>query len=174
MADLSSSELLQKLALSRAAQQTAAAAPAARALARAPSRRASTAGSVGGASDVFSEDFSVPRARLSGMTTAYSARPSYLKQVAGFNSFMGDALEGWKVELFSARLRQAVLAEFVAMSERAARAGPERRARCNPPSSFLPALHPPQRSLSRRARSRSCSRSASGRRSASRRRRAAA
>lgn len=118
MAELSSSELLQKLALSRAAQQTAGfpgSATPSRSRRGSAYANNSSAASVGGASEAFSEDFVVPRSRLSGMMSV-TPRPSYLKQVQGFNSFMGDAVDGWRVELLSSRLRQAVLAEFVAMS----------------------------------------------------------
>ena len=122
---ITAGELMQKLALSRAAQQAGGGGGAtfalARGLYRTPSGGAPPAAAAAGAGDSAG-----PKAAMSGMTSEYlrAARSrdrgrSAAPAVAGFNSFMGEALLGWRDELASVRLRQAVLAEFVGTGARA-------------------------------------------------------
>lgn len=126
MSELSASELMQKLAMSRAAQSAASSAANSLAVAREAATKRGTAyrvpqssresimspsgASVSGGND---EAYVVPRARLNALAKVYVPSRSP-RLAAGFNSFMGDAMGGWKEELLSAKFRQAILAEFVA------------------------------------------------------------
>ena len=127
---LSAADLMSKLQLSRSAQASALqAAQAVSALPSAPSpswwRGAAPAappavelGGSGGDSGV-----SKPRRMSLGgswlpsasrSSAAGGAAPTLEKAPTGFNSFMGEALQGWQQELLSLRLRQALIAEFIA------------------------------------------------------------
>ena len=57
---------------------------------------------------------SIALPKSSSSTLRAKLRPA---ETSGFNSFMGDAYQGWKAELFSQRLRQALAAELVATGE---------------------------------------------------------
>ena len=129
MSELSAAELMQKLAMSRAAQ-SAASASAALALARevgtkrgaayrpaVPSSRESIMSPSGASVAGNDEAYVVPRARLNAMMRVKTSSSRTPRVVAGFNSFMGDAMGGWVEELTSAKFRQAILAEFVATGE---------------------------------------------------------
>ena len=108
---LTAADLLQKLQMSRAAQHAAVALAASKASASASSEtanplmrafalRPSSGGGGGGNSSSSSE----------GGDGEKGKRHSPL----GFNSFMLEGLAGWRTELLSRRLRQAVVTEFCA------------------------------------------------------------
>ena len=108
---LTAADLLQKLQMSRAAQHAAVALAASKASASASSEtanplmrafalRPSSGGGGGGNSSSSSK----------GGDGEKGKRHSPL----GFNSFMLEGLAGWRTELLSRRLRQAVVTEFCA------------------------------------------------------------